>query len=102
MNQERLLKILKAPHITEKASNIGDDKCSQIIFKVVRDANKIEIKQAVEQLFNVKVQAVQVVNMKPKACRFGRNEGKHKAWKKAYVCLQPGYDIVFDQQQVSE
>lgn len=94
MNQERLLKVLLSPHVTSKAHEAAD-RTSYIVFKVATDATKIEIKQAVELLFEVKVKTVRTVNVKGKARRFGRIEGKTKDWKKAYVRLQEGHDINF-------
>lgn len=95
MNQERLLKILLSPHVTSKAYEAAD-KSNHVVFKVATDAKKLEIKQAVETLFEVKVDAVKTVNVKGKARRFGRIEGRTKDWKKAYVKLAKGYDISFD------
>lgn len=94
MNQERLFKVLVAPLNTEKANNIIE-KNNQFVFKVVPDATKAEVKQAVETLFSVKVRGVQMVNVKGKTKRFGRTEGKRPDWKKAYVGLEAGHDINF-------
>ena len=94
MNQERILKVLLSPHITEKTTNLGE-KHKQIAFKVLRDATKLEIKAAVEKLFNVKVKAVTVSNKKAETKRFGSTLGTRKAWKKAYISLQEGFDINF-------
>jgi large subunit ribosomal protein L23 len=94
MKQARLFQVLVAPHISEKASLVADMN-RQFVFEVRRDANKQEIKQAVEFLFNVKVKSVQVLNIKGKQKNFGRILGKRVSWKKAYVGLQPGYDINF-------
>jgi large subunit ribosomal protein L23 len=63
------------------------------VFKVTTDATKPEIKQAVELLFNVKVDAVQVANMKGKSKRFGQKIGRRNDWKKAYISLQAGQEI---------
>ncbi|MDQ8039419.1 MAG: 50S ribosomal protein L23 [Rickettsiella sp.] len=92
--QQRRFKILKRPHVSEK-STLLSDKYRQFAFKVSLDANKFEVKQAVESLFNVKVSAVRLLNVKPKHRRFKQTEGHVKAWKKAYVCLQAGHDIDF-------
>jgi len=92
--RERLLDVLLEPRITEKATRIGEQN-NQFIFKVARDASKLEIKAAVEQLFEVKVSSVQVLNLKGKRKRFGITEGRRDNWKKAYVTLQPGFDIDF-------
>jgi large subunit ribosomal protein L23 len=94
MNQERVAKILLAPHITEKATMMGD-KANQYVFKVASDANKSEIKSAVEKMFDVQVAAVQVLNVKGKQKRFGARMGSRKDWKKAYVKLKDGHDIDF-------
>lgn len=95
MKKEKLLKILLSPHMTEKASKAGgDSNCPQYVFKVANCANKIEIKSAVEALFNVKVKAVNVLRKKGAATtRFGRSIGQQGTWKKAYVVLQPGQEI---------
>ena len=94
MNQAQILKILKSPMSTEKAYSIADNS-NQIAFKVATTATKLEIKHAVEKLFDVKVSQVRTVNVKGKARRFGRIQGSTKAWKKAYVRLMPGFDINF-------
>lgn len=94
MNQERIFKVLKAPHVSEKAS-IASDRDNQYVFKVAKDATKPEIKAAVEALWGVKVKAVNTLTVKGKSKRFGRLEGKRSDWKKAYVSLQQGYDIDF-------
>jgi large subunit ribosomal protein L23 len=94
MNQERLFKVLMAPHISEKATVVSD-KNNQFVFKVANDATKAEIKAAVEKLWEVKVKSVQTLVMKGKTKRFGRGMGKRSDWKKAYVSLQDGFDIDF-------
>ncbi|AJD46992.1 50S ribosomal protein L23 [Alcanivorax sp. S71-1-4] len=94
MNQERIFKVLLAPHVSEKASVVAE-KANQVVFKVAKDASKLEIKKAVEQLFDVKVESVQTVNVKGKRKVFGRVQGKRSDWKKAYVSLQAGQDIDF-------
>lgn len=93
-NQERLMKVLLAPQISEKATFVAE-KNEQVIFKVVSDATKPEIKAAVELLFKVNVESVQVANVKGKKKRFGRFIGNRKDWKKAYICLAPGQEINF-------
>ncbi len=92
MKQERLLKVLVAPHISEK-STLAGDQGNQHVFKVLPDATKAEIKQAVEQLFDVKVDKVRTINMLGKKKRFGQMMGRRNHWKKAYVTLQAGQDI---------
>ena len=94
MNPDRIFQVLLAPHISEKASIVAD-KNRQFVFKVAKDATKPEIKAAVEKLFDVKVKSVQTVVMPGKNKRFGRFEGRRGDTKKAYVALQPGYDINF-------
>jgi large subunit ribosomal protein L23 len=94
MNQERLMNVLLEPHVSEK-STIAGDKANQIVFKVIPDATKPEIKQAVELLFEVKVDDVQVVKVKGKTKRTQMGVGRRKDWKKAYIRLQEGQDINF-------
>ena len=94
MNQERLYQIIRRPVISEKTT-IAADKNQQIVFEVLEDANKSEIREAVETLFEVKVRQVQVVNVRGKVKRFGRTPGQRNNWKKAYVRLQEGHDIDF-------
>ncbi|HRD66517.1 MAG TPA: 50S ribosomal protein L23 [Candidatus Competibacter sp.] len=94
MNQERLLQILLAPHVSEKANRIAEQH-NQVVFEVLRDATKPEIKSAVEMLFNVKVKGVTVLNVKGKRKRFGGRIGRRSDWKKAYVSLEAGHEIDF-------
>jgi large subunit ribosomal protein L23 len=94
MNQERLMTVLLGPHVSEKGHTAAD-KHNQIVFRVRRDANKAEIRRAVELMFEVKVAGVQVINCKGKSKRFGRNMGKRSDWKKAYVRLAEGQTIDF-------
>lgn len=94
MNQERLMNVLLEPHVSEKSSNAGE-KANQMVFKVATDATKTEIKQAVELLFEVKVDDVQVINVKGKTKRTQMGVGRRKDWKKAYIRLQEGQDINF-------
>lgn len=94
MNQARLLKVLLSPHLSEKAYRVADQH-NQVTFRVASDATKLEIKRAVEKLFEVEVADVRTMTVKGKTRRFGRIEGKTKAWKKAYVKLKPGHDINF-------
>lgn len=93
-SQERLMNILFAPQISEKATYVAD-KHEQVIFRVASDATKPEIKAAVELLFKVNVASVQVAVVKGKQKRFGRFMGRRKDWKKAFVCLAPGQEINF-------
>ena len=94
INKERLMQVILAPVISEKSTYVAD-KFEQVIFKVVPNATKTEVKSAVELMFNVKVDTVQMLNVKGKKKRFGRYMGSRKDWKKAYVCLQPGQEINF-------
>lgn len=94
MGKERLYQVLLQPHVSEKTT-MAAEKARQICFEVSTDATKAEIKAAVEQIFDVKVDAVQVVNMRGKVKRSGRKVGKRNNWKKAYVRLQEGHDIDF-------
>jgi large subunit ribosomal protein L23 len=93
MNRERLMKVLLNPVISEKAALA--EVSAQYAFRVAKDATKREIGRAVELMFNVKVDRVQVLNVKGKSKRFGRIAGKRPGWRKAYVRLQPGYNIDF-------
>ena len=94
MNQQRLMQVLLAPQISEKATYVAD-KNEQVVFRVASDATKPEIKAAVELLFKVGVESVQVANVKGKQKKFGRFMGSRNNWKKAYVCLKPGQEINF-------
>jgi len=93
MNQERIMSILLAPHVSEKASSAADR--GQFVFKVAIDATKLEIKRAVELLFEVKVDDVKTAVVKGKTKRTGQISGRRSNWKKAYVSLQEGQDIDF-------
>jgi large subunit ribosomal protein L23 len=98
-NNERLMTLLLAPVISEKATMIAD-KHEQVIFRVDPRATKPEIKAAVELMFGkkdkpVEVMSVQIVNVKGKKKRFGQSNGRRRNWKKAYVCLKPGQEINF-------
>ncbi len=94
MNAERMMMVLREPHTSEKAT-IMADKFKQFTFKVLKTATKNEIKLAVEHMFKVKVKSVSVVNVKGKQKRFKQTSGKRSDWKKAFVSLQPDYDIDF-------
>lgn len=94
MNQERLTKVLLAPHVSEKSATVADAS-NQVVFKVVKDATKPEIKRAVELMFSVSVTAVTVMNVKGKRKRFGAMRGRRSDWKKAYVSLAAGDEIDF-------
>ena len=85
--------VLKLPVITEK-STLVKDKLRTVAFKVLRDANKIEIKDAVEKIFKVKVQSVRTANFHGKKRRQGRYTGRRADWKKAYVTLKQGEKMI--------
>jgi large subunit ribosomal protein L23 len=91
VNEAESYSIIRAPHISEKSTIIGANR--QYVFKIDREANKAKVKKAVEKLFNVKVKSVQICNVKSKPARTGRVQGRHKAWKKAYVSLDQGHTI---------
>ena len=93
-NQERLLQVLVAPQISEKATYIAD-KSEQVVFIVTPDATKPEVKAAVEMLFKVEVKSVQMANLKGKVKRSGRTVGRRSDIRKAFVCLKPGQEINF-------
>lgn len=93
-NQERLMQVLLAPLVSEKATMLAE-KGNQVVFVVTPDATKPEIKAAVEMLFKVRVTAVQVANAKGKKKRFGRSMGRRSDVRKAFVCLMPGQEINF-------
>jgi large subunit ribosomal protein L23 len=97
VNQDRLLQVLLAPIISEKATQIADRQ-NQIVFRVAPDATKAEIKAAVELVWKeqkVEVESVQVLNVKGKKKRYGKFNGRRRNWKKAYVCLKAGQEINF-------
>ena len=94
MNKERITKVILGPVVAEKASRVAELN-NQVVLKVLPSANKIEIKHAVEQLFDVKVESVTTTNVKGKVKRTGRVLGKRSDWKKAYVTLADGADLNF-------
>lgn len=93
-NAGRLMQVLLAPQISEKATLIGE-RNNQYIFRVTADATKPEVKAAVELLFKKKVKSVQISNVKGKEKRVGKVIGRRRSWKKAYVCMMPGEEITF-------
>ena len=95
MSQARIYDILQAPVISEKSSAAQQDK-NTLVFKVLKDATKDEIKAAVETLFNVKVEAVRTLNFQGKVRRTARGFGKRSDWKKAYVTLPAGTSVDFE------
>ena len=93
-DEGRLAQVLVAPIVSEKATRVGE-KQNQVMFKVLRDATKPEIKAAVELMFKVEVASVSTLNQKGKAKRFGRTVGRRDHVKKAYVALKPGQELNF-------
>ncbi|MEO6145574.1 MAG: 50S ribosomal protein L23 [Sulfuriferula sp.] len=93
-NDARLMQVILAPQVSEKSTYVAD-KYEQVIFRVASDATKPEVKAAVELLFKVQVESVQIANVKGKQKRFGRFMGRRSDWKKAFVCLKPGQEINF-------
>ena len=94
MNMERLHQVLRVTIVSEKSTNAAESG-QQVVFEVLTDATKNEIKTAVESLFEVSVEGVQVINVRGKVKRFGKTPGKRTNWKKAYVRLAEGDDIDF-------
>jgi large subunit ribosomal protein L23 len=94
MNKERLFEVLLAPRVTEKSTRVGEQG-NQYVFRVVKDAGKSEVRDAVESLFNVNVQSVRIVNVKGKNKSFRMRAGKRSDWKKAYVRVKEGQVIDF-------
>ena len=93
-DEGRLAQVLVAPIISEKATRIAE-KQNQVLFKVLRNATKPEIKAAVELMFKVEVASVTTVNQMGKTKRFGRSIGRRDHVRKAYVCLKPGQELNF-------
>jgi large subunit ribosomal protein L23 len=93
-SNERLMTVLLAPVVSEKGTFIAD-KYEQVVFRVLQNATKPEVKAAVEMMFKVDVESVQIANVKGKQKRFGRHMGRRRNWKKAYVSLKPGQEINF-------
>ena len=91
---ERLMTVLLAPVVSEKGTFIAD-KYEQVVFRVMKNATKPEVKAAVELMFKVQVESVQISNVKGKKKRFGTHAGRRPSWKKAYVSLKPGQEINF-------
>ena len=94
INEERLLKVLLAPNISEKATTAAEAN-NTVVFKVATDATQAEIKAAVEKLFEVTVEGVNTLNGKGKEKRTGARTGRRNDWKKAYVTLSEGSEIDF-------
>jgi large subunit ribosomal protein L23 len=94
IREERLLKVLRAPHVSEKASAVLE-KSNTIVLKVAIDATKTEIKHAVQKLFEVEVKDVNTLVVKGKSKRHGQSVGRRGDWKKAYVTLKEGQNLDF-------
>ena len=94
MNEERSLKVILGPIVSEKSTEIADS-LKQFVFRVIDNATKLEVKRAVESLFKVEVAKVNVLNVKGKTKNFKQISGKRRNFKKAYVTLKPGQDINF-------
>ena len=95
MNREELMTVLIAPHVTEKTS-LAMQNNNQYTFRVRRDATKIDVKKAVQLMFDVEVRAVQIVNEPGKTRRFGGRIGRTQDSKKAYVSLAEGQTIDYE------
>ena len=93
-SEERLMKVLLAPVISEKATFIAE-KNEQVVFLIMPDATKLEVKAAVELLFKVEVESVQVANRMGKQKRSGKFNGRRNHTRRAFVCLKPGQEINF-------
>ncbi|AOW11804.1 50S ribosomal protein L23 [Hydrogenophaga crassostreae] len=93
-DEGRLMQVLVAPIVSEKATQVAENT-NAVLFKVLRDASKPEIKAAVELMFKVEVQGVSVLNQKGKAKRFGKSMGRRDHVRKAYVTLKPGQELNF-------
>jgi large subunit ribosomal protein L23 len=91
MSSEKILGVLRSPHISEKTTRVQES--NQYVFEVASDATRADIKTAVEELFSVKVEAVNVVNVKGKAKTFKQRAGHRGSWRKAYVRLAEGQTI---------
>lgn len=94
MSEERLYKVILAPVISEKTTRVAE-LANQVVFKVIKDANKSEVRAAVEKMFDVKVEQVRILNVKGKTKRTRFGLGRRNDWKKAYVSLAEGQEIDF-------
>ncbi|MGF1548236.1 MAG: 50S ribosomal protein L23 [Thiotrichales bacterium] len=94
MNSNQIFQVLLSPHVSEKAANSADS-ANAYVFRVANDATKPEIKEAVQKLFQVDVEAVRVVNRKGKTKRFGARLGRRSDIRKAYVKIKAGQQIDF-------
>jgi large subunit ribosomal protein L23 len=96
-SEERLMKVLLAPVVSEKSTMVAE-KSEQVVFLVARDATKLEIRAAVEMMFKVEVESVQVANRQGKQKRTGRFNGRRNHTRRAFVCLKPGQEINFTEE----
>jgi len=96
-SEERLMKVLLAPVISEKATFVAE-KNEQVVFLVTKDATKLEVKAAVELLFKVEVESVQVANRQGKQKRSGKTAGRRNHTRRAFVSLKPGQEINFTEE----
>ncbi|MDP9109609.1 MAG: 50S ribosomal protein L23 [Pseudomonadota bacterium] len=96
-SEERLMKVLLAPVISEKATFVAE-KNEQVVFLIMPDATKLEVKAAVELLFKVEVESVQVANRMGKQKRSGKFNGRRNHTRRAFVCLKPGQEINFTEE----
>jgi large subunit ribosomal protein L23 len=94
VHQERLMQVILGPHISEKSTTAATSG-NQVVLKVRLDATKKDVRNAVEKLFEVKVERVSIVRNGGKTKRFGATLGRRGAWKKAYVRLAPGSELDF-------
>jgi large subunit ribosomal protein L23 len=101
LGKEGLMNVLLAPHVTEKSS-LGQQQRNQYAFRVRRDATRSDVRRAVELMFEVKVEGVQVLNEPGKQRRFGARTGRTQDWKKAYVRLADGQSIDYEAQAQSQ
>jgi len=92
MSNDRLYKVLRAPRVTEKTARLSADS-NQYVFEVSSDADKADVRKAIELLFEVKVEDVRIVNVKGKTKSFRFRQGRRSDWKKAYVRIQEGQVI---------
>jgi large subunit ribosomal protein L23 len=91
MSTEKILGVLLAPHVSEKAARAQE--ANQYVFEVAPEATKADVKAAIEELFSVKVEAVNVLNVKGKSKSFRQRAGRRGGWRKAYVRLADGQTI---------
>lgn len=94
MNEQRLYEVLLAPHVSEKSATAAEME-GRHTFRIANSATKLEVRKAVEKIFDVDVRSVQIINVRGKTKRFGQTEGKRSDWKKAIVRLAEGQDIDF-------